>query len=252
MRRLAIAALAASALACVFPAGSSTGLEFTWRFHERAPASGSARTCAGALVSQVEIAVVDVEDPQRADTRTFPCDAGHDPEREQFAGLSAAFFDVRPGTYAVTVRARGGGSKGDLEVLREEPLEIIVESGVILTPVELSPPPAAWTLTVTNTDACDQLAATLRLADPATALVEPDAATPYGAGLPTGVGLGLDGAPVDCAALVDGDLEFPTVDLGEYALELDVDGRTCALPVVIDGHHAPLELDLSDPCQGRA
>ncbi len=238
-----IAALVLTASACVFPAGSSTGIEISWRFAEQASSLGRARTCDGALVTHVEVQVTDSADDERTLTRRYPCEAGYAAEAPD--SLSEAFFDVRPGTYDVSLQAFTG------ELMTGEAVNerVVLDHGIALMPVELSTQAISAVLSFNHFSDpqlldCQDLAATLRYEDPARDLDAAsdgaaEADTPpevYGEDLEGHHGLRFNAEPFPCALL---GVQLVTLDRGRYTLDLSLEygdgsSRVCSAPLLVD------------------
>ncbi len=245
-RGWAIAAMALAASACVFPAGSSTGIEVSWRFAEQATSLAQARTCEGALVTHVELTVTDREDSERSLTRRYPCEAGYASEEPD--SLSEAFFDVRPGTYDVVLQAFADDAPTGPAVSER----VVLDHGIAVTPVEL-PTQAVRTVLLLHSAGppllgCQDIAATLRYQDAArdleSAEQEPDAeatgaASPpdvYGEDIEGHHGFRFDGEPFPCELF---GVQDPTLDRGRYTLELSLEygdgsSRVCTAPLLVD------------------
>ena len=267
-RRSSLApALAVTLAACVFPAGSSTGLEFSWRFREQASEYARPRTCAGALVSHVEVQVTDTEDETRTRTERYACDGGYVGPGEQSPPLSEAFFDVRPGTYDVVLTALDvakdgdGGDEDAARVLGVSERRVTLDHGITLTPVELPLDPLTTLLgfiTIDFEPSCDTVGARLRYEDPerdldpeATVAVETRALPAYyGEDLEGHHGMPFNGDPIPCDLLGP---QILTVDRGRYILELEfaTEGQEplrCAAPLTFDADQPSYYVDLAAAC----
>jgi hypothetical protein len=237
------------ALACVLPYGGATGVEVRWSLREVNAADGDdarrLRTCAGAGLSQVEVEVVDADDPGRAAAFAHACSAGNPPPAARATEPAEIFIDLRAGAYDVTATALAAGGT----VLAGAAIE--VEAHAIATlDLELARPPRPLELELTG--ACTTLTAALRYADPAADLYLDDPDAPpavYRQQLRSDRDLRLGGQTGQpCAGLVG--LHRVVVDPGRYLLELAVDGRACKIPLAVEDSPVRLALDLENPACG--
>jgi hypothetical protein len=117
--------------------------------------------------------------------------------------------------------------------------------------LELVRPPQPLDLEVSGT--CGQLVAALRYADPVADLFLDDPDAPpatYRDALESDRGLRLGGHAQPCAGLA-GSHRVVGVDPGRYLLDLDIDGRRCAVPVAVEDSPVALAVDLENPaCDG--
>jgi hypothetical protein len=234
------------AAACVFPADSPTGIEFSWAFLERDASDGDeARrimTCKGPGVETVAVSVVDVDEPQRFGTFRFPCEDGFQTSDELARRASDAFLELDGGEYDVVLTSEHPGAHP--ETLAVRTVDVLARA-VTLELWELSLEPIAWTVELTNTTSCTELSLGLYYADPQGALGEApldDDGEPipvlYRERLASDRGLGVGDVVTACAEL-EGDHRFVGVDRGTYRLEVEVDGTRCAI-----------ELELTAPAPG--
>ncbi len=209
------------------------------------------RTCAGALVRRVELTLEDLDDPERATTLTYACELGYRTAAELESLTSNIFVDLRPGEYRLLTRALSDVDGGSFEL---EETFAVGERDLLEVDVDLSPPLAPWTLDIAGAESCTVAAATLTYAEPTEDLVRPDgevATTARYREAPLGDGgLVMDGAEVACDGPWAQGQGF-TLDPGRYILNLQVDGRTCAIPIVIPFSGQTTTLDLAKlPCDG--
>jgi hypothetical protein len=247
---------------CVLPRDGASGIELRWRLPEGNRADDGVadrlRTCAGARVSHVALAVRDVADSTRAASFEYPCDAGNPSPADRVAEPAEIFVDLRPGEYALELRwfddpAERGEPGAAYELGSREEVVQVGTDGAVGLDLELATPLVPWTLELRGTAACTQLTAEIFYADAATALhaqpglPEPDA---YRGDLVSEEGLRL-AAPVACDGLADGPQVFRDLDRGAYRLHLDIDGRACDREFVVDQAGAALAVDLAKPgCAG--
>ncbi|MBK8266642.1 MAG: hypothetical protein IPK80_35625 [Nannocystis sp.] len=255
LRMSALGVVAAGA-ACVLPLDPLTGVEIAWTLRERDASDGEGerrlRSCAGARLDEVELHVRDLDDPARARAFTFDCEEGAQTPEELTAAAARVFLDLRPGAYELTVTARGR-SPG-VGLMLAQPLEID-ERGVTLTALELAPAlvPFEITLEIAQPPACASFRARLLYDSPQAALVLAEgAAIPalYRAGLRSDRGLDLGGGEQSCADLEAGTHRL-LLDPGAYFLAVELDGRTCEIPIEAGGAQSELVLALEKlPCAG--
>jgi hypothetical protein len=251
---------AAVTASCVFPAYRVTGLELSWRFVETNDADGEearrVRTCAGASTSQLEVDIADTDDEERQHVFLYDCATGYQTAEEFQVTASDAFISLNPGNYDMALRAVD--STG-VQVLMAEANVAVEERVATVYRWDLEIAPVDWTLDLSGTNACTNLALRLLYADPETSLAAPaDAAgtqTGTDAGSENDVlyrqmltsdgGLNLGGESAACAD-VGGTHVFTGVDTGAYVLEIEVDGQSCSKPVTIWSPKPFLALDLAD------
>jgi hypothetical protein len=236
VRRLAIAALLVPA--CVFPADSPTGIEFSWLFREREGSDGDegkrVLTCAAPGVETIAASIEDVDEPARHGTFRFACDDGFQTSDDLARRASEAFLELDPGDYDVVLVSER--PEGHAETLATRTVDVLSRA-VTLELWELTLEPVTWTVTIANADACTELSLGLYYADPQAALGDApvdDEGEPlpvlYRENLASDRGLGVAGAVVGCAEL-GGDHVFSGVDRGVYRLEVDKDGTQCAIEI---------------------
>ncbi len=287
--RAAFALLALAGAGCVFPNLEPTGIEVAWRFVEGNGADGEAarrtRTCAGARASTVRVAVTDANDATRTGTFTYDCEVGFETLESLQVDPSEVFLSLRAGTYEVELDAvsdPGVAFASDMSEIE------VARKAVTLHAPALTLPVVPWTLRLTGADSCGEASLRLVYRDADAALVEGEAggssgsAGGTGAGASTGgsstgggsgagtggggnleggvlyrselvsaTGLDLDGTPMACASL-SGEHPFMDVDVGDYALEISVDGSpACSLALRVDRPDLAVEIDLANlPCAG--
>ena len=238
---------------CVLPAGGATGVEVTWSLREANTADGDdarrLRTCDGAGLDRVVLDVADVADPERR--RQFPhgCTAGNPSPATRATEVPEIFLDLRAGEYALTATAEGPGAvpravaATAATVEQHAVLALDLELARPLQPVDLDLAPGP----------CDRVTADLRYADPTADLFLDDPDAPpatYRAALVSDRGLRLGGQDQACATIPAGLHRVSAVDPGRYVLHLAIDGRTCAVPVVVEDSPVRLALDLEKPACG--
>jgi hypothetical protein len=119
----------------------------------------------------------------------------------------------------------------------------------------------AWTLELHGADACEELALSLVYTMPEDDLPEHAPSDPadedappllYRAELRSDRELAVGGQATACDVALEGVHRFESVDRGDYLLELDVDGRACAVRVDLRGlDGATSVIDLASlPCDG--
>jgi hypothetical protein len=248
---------------CVYPATEPTGVELSWRFIEQGADEGEAegeseariRSCAGAQVEQLAFEIADVDEPRRHGIMRFACAKGYQTTIELQTAASAAFVRLDPGPYAIGVLAIDDASNAQhFERLEEREVEVN-ERGVTVEIWQLRRAPVAWTLDLRNADACDGVALSLRYAEPEADLPghDPSQDAPlYRTALASDRGLLVGGQATACTAALGGVHRFEGIDRGEYLLELEVDGRACAVRVDLRGRgEAGSVIDLASlPCDG--
>lgn len=243
----------AAPFGCVLPAGGASGVEVTWSLREANAVDGDdarrLRTCSGADLDRVVLDVTDAADPERRRSFTHDCATGNPSPAARATEVPEIFLDLRAGEYALTATAEGPAeaaravAAATATVEQHAILALDVELARPLQPLELDLQPGG----------CDRLTADLRYADPAADLYLDDPAAPpttYRAALETDRGLRLGGLDQACAAVQAGLHTVPGLDPGRYVLHLAVDGRTCALPVVVEDSPVRLALDLEKPACG--
>jgi len=257
VRRLALVALAAGG--CVYPATEPTGVELSWRFVEQNVADGDdavrIRSCSGAVTEQLAFEIADVDEPRRRGVFRFDCTTGYQTAIELQTGASDAYVRLDPGAYALGVLAVDDASNAQIFERVEEREVEVDDRGVTVELWELRRAPVAWSLELRSGDACEELALSLVYAEPEADLpgFDPAEEAPlYRTRLESDRGLGVGGEATACDAALDGVHRFEGVDRGEYLLELDVDGRACAVRVDLrgrDGGSSVIDL-ASLPCDG--
>lgn len=236
------------ALACVLPYGGATGVEVRWTVREQNGADGDdarrLRTCTGAGLADIDVGVIDTDDPGRAARFTYACSAGNPPPAARATEPAEIFIDLRAGAYDVGVTAPATGEA----VLGSAAIEV---EGHALTALDLELALPPRTLELELTGACTTLTAALRYADPAADLYLDDPDAPpavYREQLRSG-DLRLGGqADQPCAGLVG--LHRFVIDPGRYLLDLAVDGRACKILVAVEDSPVRLTLDLENPACG--
>lgn len=237
------------ALACVLPYGGATGVEVRWTVREQNAADGEGarrlRTCAGAGLSRVDVAVSDGDDPERAAVFAHACSAGNPPPDARATEPAEIFIDLRAGAYDITATAPTAGEA----VLGGAAIEVEAHA---ITALDLELALPARTLELELSGACTTLTAALRYADPAADLYLDDPDAPpavYRQQLRSDGDLRLGGlAAQPCAGLAG--LHRVEVDPGRYLLDLVVDGRACKIPVAVEDSPVRLALDLENPACG--
>ncbi len=252
-RRLSAALVLGSLSACALPQDRLTGLEIAWSMLER-EASGEdlrLRTCAGALVRRVELTFEDLDDPERRSAFAYSCEFGYQTAEELESLTSNVFVDLRPGEYRLLTRAISDVDGSSFEL---EETFAVGERDLLKLDVDLSPPIVPWALDIAGAESCTVAAAALAYAEPTEDLVRLDGEVAttarYRDGLVGDGGLALDGAEVACDGPWAQGQGF-SLDPGRYILNLQVDGRTCAIPIVIPFSGQRTTLDLAKlPCDG--
>lgn len=246
------------ASACVFPADEPTGVEVSWRFFEVNAVDGDeairVRTCSGAGIDRVVLDVSQVRAEERSGNFDYECAVGFQTPEEFRTEASDAFIELRPADYTIVVD--GIGVAGT-QRLRE--LEIdVVPRGLTVEGLDLALPSETWTLVLSGTDACTELALTLRYRDPVASLAEPvlddegqPVDIPYREALVSDRQLSLAGVPTACSPELGGAHVVPLVDQGAYRLEIVRDGMVCTVDVDISPADATNVIDLANlPCGG--
>jgi hypothetical protein len=248
---------------CVFPARDPTGVELSWRFTELNendldPESDTdlapVRTCAGALVQEVSISIVDNDDATRNGTFDYNCEDGFQTPDEARTEASDAFLELDPGSYAVEVSTTD--TMGRVEIPLTKDIDVLSRT-LTIEAWDLSRPLTAWRVQLTGATACGELQFRLRYSDPKAQLGEPElneegdaVPTLYRQNLMSDRGLSLGGAPFPCSPDADGLHLFTDLDPGEYTLEITRDGQVCALGVLVDLDGPVLPIDLANlPCE---
>jgi hypothetical protein len=162
------------ASACVFPSDEPTGIELSWRFVEVNTIDGDEgvriRTCSGAGIERVVLDIAQVRAEERSGNFDYPCDQGFQTPEEFRTEASDAFIELRPADYEIVVDGIGiAGSQR----LRELELDV-VPRGLTVEGLDLALPTQTWTLVLSGTDACTEVALTLRYRDPVESLAEPE------------------------------------------------------------------------------
>ncbi len=256
-RALLMLAACGLPLACVFPADTPTGIEFSWQFVEGEPSDGEdalrVLTCSGTAIETVAASIDDLEDSTRSGTFRFACDEGFQTATELARSASEAFLELHPHEYDVVLRAEHVGA--DAETLATRTVDVSSRS-VTLELWEFTLAPREWTLQLTNASTCEQLSLGLYYADPETALAEETTLDEDGEPVDVlyrtklasdrGLGVAAEGGP--CADL-DGEHRFIGLDRGTYRLEVDVDGTACAIEVDLTAASTTTTVDLAAlPC----
>ena len=241
------------ASACVFPADEPTGVELSWRFFEVNDADGEEakrlRACAGAGIESIVFDIAQVRAEERSGTFDYPCDVGFQTPQEFRTEASDAFIELRPADYTMTVDAIGAGVA---QRVRELELDVL-ERGLTVEGLDLVLPTQRWTLVLSGTDGCTEIAFALKYRDPATSLAEPtfdEDGEPidvvYREALVSDRQLSLGGAPVACSADLGGSHVVDLVDQGAYRLEIVRDGAACSVDVDISPTDATTVIDLAN------
>lgn len=249
--------------ACVYPSTEPTGVELSWRFVEHDIPAGEedprVRSCAGAITEELAFEIADLDEPRRHGIMRFDCAMGFQTAVQLQTTASDAFVRLDPGRYAFVVLAIDDAANAQLgERVMEREVEV-AERDVTVEIWELQRATVPWTLELHGGDACEELALSLVYTKPEDDL--PDHAPPteddappllYRTGLESDRELAVDGEATPCNAALDGVHRFESVDRGDYLLELDVDGRTCAVRVDLLGRDgATSVIDLASlPCDG--
>jgi hypothetical protein len=249
------------AAACVYPASEPTGVELSWRFVERDPPAEEeeprVRSCDGAITEQIAFEIVDDDEPRRSGVMRFDCATGFQTAVQLQTSASDAFVRLDPGSYSFGVLAIDDAANAQIsELVMQREVEV-GDRDVTVEIWELQRAPVTWTLELHGADACEELALSLSYAEPEDDLpdyVPAEDAPPllYRAGLQSDRELAVGGQATPCEAALDGVHRFESVDRGDYLLELDVDGRPCAVRVDLQGRNgANSVIDLASlPCDG--
>ncbi len=258
MARRAAAAVLVLAGACVFPADEPTGIELSWRFFEVNDVDGEEakrlRTCEGAGIDSVVFDIAQVRAEERRGTFDYPCEVGFQTPQEFRTEASDAFIELRPADYTVTVDVVGAGF-----AQRVRDLELdVVPRGLTVEGLDLALATQRWTLVLSNTADCGELAFALKYRDPAESLAEPvfdedgePVDMPYRQALVSDRQLSLGGTPVACSPDLAGAHVVDIVDQGAYRLEIVRDGAACSIEVDISPRDATTVIDLANlPCAG--
>lgn len=237
--------------ACVLPAGGAGGVEVLWSLREQNGVDGDGarrlRTCAGAGVDEVHLALRDAADPARSSSQRFPCPAGNPPPEARARETPEIFLDLRAGRYELGVDALDGA--GEALAAVDEVLDLGRHAVVLVDP-ELARP--LQPLTIQLGGGCERIALALRYADPERDLHPDGQPVPalYRQALRSDRGLPLDGSERPCPDPL-GAHRVDDLDPGAYLLELRVDGRTCPIPLHVGDSPAHLAVDLENPgCDG--
>lgn len=241
-------------LACVLPAGGATGVELTWTLREANAVDGDdarrLRSCAGAGLDRVVLAVADTGDPARRREFTRDCASGNPSPSARATEVPEIFLDLRAGDYELVATAVDAGDAPRAAAAAAATVEL---RGV--TPVDLELVRPLQPLELDLTGACtDTLTAALRYAAPDADLFLDDVPAPptvYRRLLASDRALLLGGAPQPCAAVPPGLHTVPDLDPGRYVLDLEIDGRPCAIPVTLEDSPVRIALDLEKPACGR-
>jgi hypothetical protein len=244
---------------CVYPATEPTGIELSWRLVEHnevdGPEAVRVRSCEGALTEQLAFEIADVDEPQRHGVFRFDCATGYQTAVELQTSASDAFVRLDPGAYALGVLAIDDAANAQI-FERVEDREVEVEDrGVTVEILPLQRAPVTWILELHGADACESLTLALVYAEPELDLPDHDPAEDaprYRTALTSDRELGVGGQATACSATLDGVHRFEGIDRGVYLLELEVDGRTCAVQVDLGGRDgASSVIDLASlPCAG--
>jgi len=247
---------------CVYPTTEPTGVELSWRFVEHDTPPGEeqprVRSCSGAITQQLAFEIADDDEPRRHGVMRFDCTTGFQTGVQLQTSASDAFVQLDPGRYSFGVLAIDDADNAQLaERVLEREVDVN-ERGVTVEIWELQRAPVPWTLELHGADACEELALSLVYAEPEDALPEQAPAEDdapsllYRSELQSDRELPVDGQATACDAALDGVHRFDSVDRGDYLLELDVDGRACAVRVDLQGRDgATSVIDLASlPCGG--
>lgn len=267
MRRWLLLGLATTA-GCVYPTSEPTGVELSWRFVEQATDEADetddeaddgprVRSCTGALTEQLAFAIADVDEPRRHGVFRFDCLTGFQTAVELQRAASDAFVRLEPGAYTITAFAVDDAQNASIAERVAEREVDVAEREVTVEIWELVRTPVRWDLELRGVAACEALTLSLVYASPEADLPElaptdDDATMLYRPGLQSDRGLGVGGEAVACEAGLAGVHRFEAIDRGDYLLELDVDGRACAVRVDLrDADGATSVIDLASlPCEG--
>lgn len=257
--------------ACVLPAYDVSGVELSWRFVEAHPVpdaepegesadqeDGGApvRTCKGSGFDQLAFFIDDTSADDRRGSFIFDCEDGFQTADQVAAEQSAAFVELRGGTYQVDVLGQIGVGPGIPLGTRE-----VAISGNAPTVYEfkLTRPPVVLPLELANVEQCESLTLALFYADPANHLADPDLnemGNPlpmlYRETLVTDRGLSLSGVPTPCTAELAGPHAVPQFDPGSYRLEITRDAVFCSVLLTIGETPSPVVVDVANlaGCQG--
>lgn len=268
---IVLALLAGSGSGCVYPASEPSGIELSWSFVESNEVDKNevdkedaddedavrVRSCTGAHVEQLAFEIDDVDDPRRHGVFRFDCITGFQTSIELQTAASDAFVPLQAGTYSVTVLAVDDATNApDAERLDAREVDV-AERGVRVEIWELRRAPVTWTMELRGGDACESVAMSLVYAAPEADLPEltpsnDDPLPLYRSALRSDRDLEVGGQPTPCGPALDGVHRFEGIDRGAYLLELDVDGRACAVQVDLRGSAgATSVIDLASlPCGG--
>lgn len=237
--------------ACVLPAGGAGGVEVLWSLREQNGADGEGarrlRTCTGAGVDEVLLALRDAADPTRATAERFPCPAGNPSPEARASETPEIFLDLRAGRYELRLDALDGAGQG--LAAADEALDL-GRRAVLLVEPELARP--VQPLTIELVGECERLALALRYADPERDLHPDGQPLPglYRQALRSDRGLPLDGSERPCPDPL-GKHRVDDLDPGAYLLDLRVDGRACPIRLDVGDSPAHLAVDLENPgCDG--
>lgn len=267
MRRLVPLTLFAAALSCVFPVARVSGIELSWRFLEGNDVDGDEaqrfRTCEGMETTEIEVTVTDEDDPERRRVFPYDCETGFQTVEQFQSRASDVFIELDRGTYNVVLEAV---DKDGQTVLVDRATVGVESRGVTVQGWPLPIPTTDWAVDLRGTEACEELTLRMRYADPSQTLADPEEASDtgddggtgddldvtYRTGLQSDGGLSVGGETVHgCADLEVGNHVFANVDVGEYMLDVDVDGELCPVAVTVRDGDPPLSLDLANlPCAG--
>ncbi len=273
-QRRALWLLGLGLTACALPDGTPTGIEMTWTLEESVPGSIRERTCRGASVEQVRVSVTDLDRSDRFTEELLDCEEGRSEPSDAQVRAPEVFFELRPGSYAVTMEALGRRTDGVWlrGELRDAMVSVDDEQPTPIS-LELSVPLRQLSLRLENASACSTLRTWLYYEDAAENVIRlGDDKDPqnvlYRSGLAPSADSGsdtpeleppagpiLDGTPISCALLSEGsvdagDLSYE-IDAGRYLLDLIIDDQPrCRVPVEVGRDGATrtyLTLDLAQP-----
>jgi hypothetical protein len=262
VRRRLLPLLVLVATGCVYPATEPTGVELSWRFVEHDTPEGEeaprVRSCAGASAEQIAFEITDLDEPRRHGIMRFDCATGFQTAVQLQTAASDAFVRLDPGSYSFGVLAIDDAANAQLGELVMEREVDVADRGVTVEIWELQRAPVPWTLELHGADACEELALSLVYTAPEDDLPDhaptDDDAPPllYRAELRSDKELAVGGQATACDVALEGVHRFESVDRGDYLLELDVDGRACAVRVDLRGPDgATSVIDLASmPCDG--
>jgi hypothetical protein len=259
--------LLALASGCVYPTSEPTGIELSWRFVERNEVDGEdavqVRSCTGARAEQIAIEIADDDEPQRHGVFRFDCLTGYQTAVELQTAASDAFVRLDPGAYTLGVLAVDDADNAPIAERVAARNVDVADRGVTVEIWELQRATVTWQLELRGADTCDELTLSLVYSTPAADLPEltpseDDVLPLYRTGLRSvrepdaGQELEVGGQATACGPALDGLHRFEGMDRGDYLLELDVDGITCAVRVDLRGRDgATSVIDLASlPCQG--